>query len=77
MGPRCRERIMAVLKILGRQEGRWESYFAGVTGIKKRYPRLTGLHQRMEAAYLSRENEKPMQDLEVPKEEFDEGVFIL
>jgi hypothetical protein len=73
----CAVRIMAALKLLGRHEGRRESYLAGVTGIKERYPRLNGLHRRMEDAYLFREDEKPLKDWESPKEDFDEGVFEL
>ena len=73
----CAVRIMAVLKLLGLSEGKWESYLAGVVGFKERYPRLVGLHQRMDKAYLFREDEKPLESWESPKEGFDEGVFEL
>jgi hypothetical protein len=70
-------RVMAVLKLLGCHEGKWESYLEGVVGLKERYPRLNGLHRRMEDAYLFREDDKPLVDWEPEREGFDEDIFEL
>lgn len=68
-------RILAVLKLLRCHEGKWESYLEGVVGLKERYPRLSGFHQRMESAYLYREDDKPSAAGDLARNGFDEEVF--